>query len=130
MGDSVGGTKFKIMKFEFKEKLNPGTGSTEDVSELSVHNTETDDDVVLVLDKVVDSPNQFGKFDYYLVGKGISDGITPLEFTVAKLKEFVLKPEIGLRYKLLDVNEHEAVIQLPDGKTSVTIPLYPGKKPE
>jgi hypothetical protein len=130
IGDGVRNTKFKIMKFEFKEKLNPGTGSMEDVSELSVHNTETGDDVVLVLDKVVDSPNQFGKFDYYLVGKGISDGITPLEFTVAKLKEFVLKPEISLRYKLLDVNEHEAVIQLPDGKTTVTIPLYPGKKPE
>jgi hypothetical protein len=46
------------------------------------------------------------------------------------LKEFVLKPEISLRYKLLDVSEREAVIQLPDGKTTVTIPLFPGTKPQ
>lgn len=129
IGATVGKTNFKIIKFEFKEQLNPSTGEKEDVSELTVQNIETGDSVVLVLNKVVDSPNQFAKFAYYLVGKDISDGVTPFEFTVAKLREFVLKPDVAARYKLLDVNEHEAVIQLPDGKTTYTVPTYPGKPP-
>jgi hypothetical protein len=129
VGDTVSKTNFKIMKFEFKEKKNESTGEMEDVSELTVHNNETNDDVVLVLDKVVDSPNQFAAFSYYLVGKDISDGVTPFVFSVAKLHEFVLKPEISIKYKLLDVNATEAVIQLPDGK-KYTVPAYPGKKPE
>jgi hypothetical protein len=129
IGEGVAKTKFILKKFEFKEAVNKSTGEKEDVSELTVENTETGDVVVLIINKEVDSPNQFADFAYYLVAKDISDGVTPLVFRVPKLHEFVLKPEITLRYKLLDVNDTEAVIQLPDGK-KYTVPTYPGKKPE
>lgn len=116
LGETVAKTKFKLMKFEFKETENKGTGSTEEVSELTVVNTETEETVVLIYNKIVDSPNQYAAFDYYLVAKDISDGIKPFQFTVQRLHEFVLRPDVASRYKLLDVKAEEAVIQLPNSK--------------
>ena len=130
IGDTVAKTKFKLKKFEFKEVLNPKTEEKEDRSELTVENTETGDNVVLILDTIVDSPNLFAAFEYYLVSKDVSDGVKPFEFTVPRLKEFVLRPEITARYKLLDVTDTEAVIQLPDGTTKYTVLKYPGKPPQ
>ena len=95
------------------------------MSELTLLNTETQDTVVLILHKVVDSPNQFAAFAYYYVAAGISDGLKPFEFSVPRLKEFVLRPEVDKRYKLLDVNATQAVVQGPQGE-KITIPLYPG----
>ena len=126
LGDTVAKPKFNLMKFEFKEAENKGTGSTEEVSELTVVNTETEETVVLIYNKIVDSPNQYAAFDYYLVAKDISDGIKPFQFTVQRLREFVLRPDVASRYKLLDVKAEEAVIQLPDG-TKFTVFKY--KKP-
>ncbi len=119
IGDTVANTDFKLTKFDFKEVLNPSTGVTEDVSELTVVNQKTNESVILVYDKVADSPNQFGRFDYILKKEGISDGKTPFEFTVPKLGEFVLRPEVTKRYKLLDVSAEEAKILTPDGKEYV-----------
>jgi len=120
---------FKIIKFEFKEVENPSTGEKEDVSELTLINQETQDSVVLILNKVVDSPNQFAALAYYLVAQDVSDGNKPFEFKVPRLKEFVLRPETDKRYKLIDVNATEAVIQLPDGQ-KYTVPTYPGGPPK
>jgi hypothetical protein len=113
IGDTISGTKFKVIKFEFKETLNPGTGVNEDVSELTVVNSETSDSVTLVLNKVVDSPNQFAEFDYRWGGKRDEKGQI---FAVPRLKEFVLKPLVEQRYKLLDVNATEAVVETPKGE--------------
>ena len=124
IGETVA-TNFKIKKFDFKEKENPSTGAMDDVSELTLENIETGEAVVLIKDKVVDSPNQFATFAYYFVGAGISDGRKPLEFTVPKLKEFGLRPENTKLYKLLDVNATEAVVQGPQGE-KIKIPAYPG----
>jgi hypothetical protein len=90
---------------------------------------ETQDPVVLILNRVVDSPNQFADFAYYLVAQGVSDGKKPFEFRVARLKDFVLRPETDKRYKLIDVKATEAVIQLPDGQ-KYTVPTYPGGPPK
>ncbi|MEO8353899.1 MAG: Amuc_1099 family pilus-like system protein [Chthoniobacteraceae bacterium] len=119
LGETVANTDFKLTKFEFKEALNEATGVMEDVSELSVVNQKTQESVVLIYDKVADSPNQFAKFGYILKKEGVSDGKTPFEFTVPKLGEFVLRPEVTKRYKLLDVNAGQAKIQTPDGKEYV-----------
>ena len=100
------------------------TGDMEEVSELTVVNTDTEETVVLIYNKVVDSPNQYAALDYYLVAKDISDGIKPFQFTVQRLHEFVLRPDVASRYKLLDVKAEEAVIQLPDGK-KYTVFKYP-----
>ncbi|MEO6569891.1 MAG: Amuc_1099 family pilus-like system protein [Opitutaceae bacterium] len=128
IGDTVA-TNFKITKFEFKEVENRSTGVKDDVSELTLLNMETQDTVVLILNKVVDSPNQFAVFAYHLVAQDVSDGKKPFEFKVPRLKEFVLRPETDKRYKLLDVTATEAVIQLPDGQ-KYTVPTYQAGPPK
>jgi hypothetical protein len=123
IGEMYEGTTFKLKKFEFKEAMNDKTGSMEDVSELTVVNVETNEEVVLVLHKVIDSPNQFGKFEYWW---GVPSNGKPMEFTVPKLKEFVLKPDVNARYKLLDVKEGEALIQTPSGEKYTVPPPHSG----
>lgn len=119
IGDTVRNTKFKIQKFESKEVDNPSTGEKQDVSELTLVNAETEEQVVLILNKVVDSPNQFAEFSYRWNKKqGEADQI----IRVPRLKEFVLQPEVTVKYKLLDVNQENAVIQGPDNQ-KITVPL-------
>ena len=48
LGDTVTGTKLKLTKFDFKTRQNP-KGGDEDVSELTLVNTETKESIVLVL---------------------------------------------------------------------------------
>ena len=107
IGDVIAGTKFKVIKFEFKEVMNPSTQVNSDVSELTVQNAETGDNVVLVMEKIVDSPDSYALFRYLW---------NNTQFEVKKNKEFVLLPETTLRYKLIDIKEGEALIQTPTGQ--------------
>ena len=111
LGEKIlnGKTVFLIQKFEFKERLNDKTGEKYDVSELTLLNTETNLPVVLVRDRVTNSPDFFMKFIYKWPNQ-------PQEFIVKKLGEFGLKPNDKERYKLIDSTENKAVIQTPDGK--------------
>lgn len=109
LGQTVPNTKFKLEKFEYKTVLNPGTGDYTDVSELTLVHSETSVVVVLVLTKVTNSPDVYGLFTYDWPQP-------PLEINVKKLQEFALKPETDKRYKLVDINESQAVIQLPSGE--------------
>ncbi|HEX5176453.1 MAG TPA: Amuc_1099 family pilus-like system protein, partial [Chthoniobacteraceae bacterium] len=114
IGDTVAGTKYKIDHFEQKSQLNPATGAMDDVSELTLVNTETSDPVVLVKEKVTNSPDTRGVFQYRW-------GPTPREFQLQRLQEFALPPNTNEKYKLIDIKETEAVIQLPTGE-KVVIP--------
>jgi hypothetical protein len=114
IGEAVTNTKFKVEKFELKSVSNPSTGEESDVSELTLVNTETQDRVVLVLAKVTDSPDSFALFQYAWPNP-------PLEFRVKKNQEFVLKPTVTEKYKLVDIKETEALIQLPSGE-KYTVP--------
>ncbi len=109
IGEKVSRTNFQLKKFEIKSQLNPKTEEQEDVSELTLYNAETDVTVVLILNRVTDSPDYFMKFVYKWPNP-------PIEFTVKKLGEFVLKPNVTEKYKLVDSSEDKALIQLPDGK--------------
>ena len=120
LGETVARTKFKLLKFEYKTQLNPTTGDLEDVSELTVINTETDQPVILVFNRVSDSPDFFMKFVYKWPNP-------PIEFTVKKRGEFALKPNVSEKYKLVDSGEEKALIQLPDG-TEATILRDPRDK--
>lgn len=101
LGDEIAGTKFKILKFERKNVMNESTGMERDVSELTIQNTETNEEVVLIYNAVVDSPDSFALFAFLWDNS---------EFFVQKDKEFALKPEPKIRYRLLDVNDQQAVI--------------------
>ena len=48
MGEIVLGTKFKLMKFEFKSRTNP-QGKETDVSEITLEHVDTKEEIVLVL---------------------------------------------------------------------------------
>lgn len=117
LGALVPGTKYRVEKFDYKGVVNPATGAETDVSELTLVNTETNEPVVLVLEKVADSPESFAHFVYNWPQP-------PQEFRVAKFKEFTLKPNVAEKYKLIDIKEAEALIALPSGE-KYTVPRQP-----
>jgi len=115
MTEPVVNTKFKLDKFEYKTKPNPSTGESEDVSELTIINVETKEPVILVLNRVTDSPDYFMDFLY--------EWTTPHSiFRVKKLQEFVLKPNVTEKYKLVDSKDGRGLIQAPDGKQIEILP--------
>jgi hypothetical protein len=127
IGATVSGTPWKLKSFQFKEIDSPGTGDKKDASELTLVNTETSEEVVLPIYTIVDSPTQNGDFEYRWNKKPAEKGAP---FTIPRLKEFTLPPDVGVKYKLLDGNQEKAVIQLPDGqKYEVPRLVAPTKAP-
>ncbi len=115
IGDAIVGTKFKVQMFERKTRLNQTTGVEQDISELTLLNVETDAPIQLVLNEEKNFPDSYAVFSYRWPSP-------PTAIRVQKLKEFVLKPEVGVRFNLLDVNANGALIQVPSGST-YTVPL-------
>ena len=101
IGDSIRGTKFKIVKFVEKHETNR-YGTKVDVSELILENRETQEQLSLVKEKIMISPESVANF-VYLWGQG-------REFAVKKDQEFSLKPDEQIKYKLIDVQPGKAVI--------------------
>jgi hypothetical protein len=101
IGDPIRGTKFKLVKFTEKYETNR-YGTKIDVSELVLENHETGEQLSLVKEKIMISPESVAKF-VYSWGPG-------REFTVKKDQEFSLKPEEQISYRLLDVQPAKAVI--------------------
>lgn len=125
LGEEIQGTKFKVTKFENKEKTNPNTGGTDDVSELTLTNTETNDTVLLLNGQITNSPTQRGEFEYFW---GKKPGESGQVFVAVKGQVFALRPKIDPKdlYKLLDVNDAGGLIQRPDGE-KYQVPPVPKK---
>lgn len=119
LGDTVAKSPYKLEKFEFKEVLNPNTGEKTDVSELTMHNIEENSNTILVLGKVANSPNSWGQFDFLWNGK---------PFQVKKGEFFELEAEKGVRYKLIDINDSQAVIDRPDTQFKFIVTRDPRKR--
>lgn len=101
IGDSIRGTKFKIVKFTEKHEPNK-YGTSIDVSELTLENKETHEQLALVKEKIMISPESVANFVYTWGERR--------EFAVKKDQEFSLKPEEQIKYKLMDVQPGKAVI--------------------
>ena len=101
LGDSIRGTKFKLVKFTEKYEANK-YGTKIDVSELTLENQETREQVNLVKERIMISPESVANFVYAWGGRR--------EFAVKKDQEFSLKPEEQIKYKLVDVQSAKAVI--------------------
>lgn len=114
IGEKVSRTNFRIEKFQYKTAVNPSTGVEADASELTLVNVETGETTILVLERVIDSPDSFALFTYTWPNP-------PQDIRVKKLGEFVLRPNINARYKLIDINDAGAQIQLPSGE-KFTVP--------
>ena len=101
IGDSIRGTKFKIVKFTEKYETNK-YGTRVDVSELTLENDETHEPVTLVKEKIMVSPESVAHFVYEWGERK--------EFAVKKGHEFSLKPEEQIKYKVVDVLPRRAVV--------------------
>jgi len=101
VGDTIPGTRFKIVKFTEKY-LADKYGTNADVSELLLEHVETKEHLTLVKEKVAISPESVATFAY-LWGER-------REFEVRKDQEFSLKPQEEIKYKLIDVQPTKAVI--------------------
>jgi hypothetical protein len=101
IGDAIRGTKFKIVKFTEKYDTNQ-YGTKIDVSELTVENRETGEQLTLVKEKVMISPEAVANFVYEWGERK--------EFAVKKNEEFSLKPMDQIKYKLINVLPDRAVI--------------------
>ena len=108
LGQLVPNTKYKLEKFEYKVVENPATGAETDVSELTLRNTGSNEAVVLVKEKVTNSPDDYGIFSYRWPQP-------PQDIRINRLQEFALRPNVNEKYKLVDIKETEAVIALPTG---------------
>jgi len=101
MGDVIAGTKYKVVKFEHKTEFLPATQVDKDVSELTVEHIENGLQVPLVVGREINSPDLYALFAFLW---------DHTEFTVKKDAKFFLKPEKDVEYKLIDIQENEAVI--------------------
>ena len=102
LGDTIAGTRFRLVDFVEKSATNPATGGQDDVSELTLENQETADRLVLVKEKIMISPESVAHFVYTWAQRR--------EFSVKKDQEFSLPPQQEIRYKLVDVQPDKAVI--------------------
>jgi hypothetical protein len=102
IGDQIAGTNFKLFKFEPKKVTDNRTGGEKDVSELTLKNTESNELLVLPLNTVINSPDSYAVFKY---------GYDNSTLKIRKNQQFVLKPESGVEYKLIDISENEAVLK-------------------
>jgi len=101
VGDMVKGTRFKIAKCH--EKYLPNKyGTNVDVSELTLEQVETHQQLTLVKEKVAMSPEAVATFVYTWGGRQ--------EFQVRKDQEFSLKPQEQIKYKLVEIEPAKAVI--------------------
>jgi hypothetical protein len=101
IGETIAGTRFKIVKFTPKSTTNQ-YGTTLDVSELMLQHEETKEQLTLVKEKVAISPESVVVFVYSWGGLR--------EFEVRKDQQFSLKPMDDIKYKLIDVQPSKAVI--------------------
>lgn len=111
IGEMVEGTPYKLIKHE--AKTESVSGLDKDVSELTVENQETGEQIVLIYDKVIDSPTQFARMSYLWDGS---------ELKVKKLDSFSLEPEANVSYKLIDISDTQAVIENAQTQERITVP--------
>jgi hypothetical protein len=108
VSDPIKGTRFKVVKF--LEKYEPNKyGTNVDVSELTLEQLETKQQLTLVKEKVAMSPDSIATFVYTWGGRQ--------EFQVRKDQEFSLKPQAQIKYKLVDVEPTKAAIVNPQNQS-------------
>lgn len=101
LGGSIRDTKFRVVKFTEKYHANK-YGTKMDVSELVVENQETHEQLTLVKERIMASPESVANFVYLWGGRQ--------EFTARKEQQFSLKPDERIKYKLIDVQPAKALI--------------------
>lgn len=111
IGEMVEGTPYKLLSYEAKTEAL--SGLDKDVSELTIENQETGEKIVLIYDKIIDSPTQYARLSYLWDGS---------ELKVKKLDTFQLEPEPTVKYKLIDISDSQAVIENAQTQERLDVP--------
>jgi hypothetical protein len=115
VGDQIAGTELQIISARPKSAA-AAQGLQVDLSELTVRDRSTGDEIILINEKEVDSPYSYVLFDYPITGA---------EVRVEKGRTFELPPN-GEAYKLIDVDSGGAVISPVDSEdVRLTVPPLP-----
>ena len=101
LGDPIKGTRFTVAKFVERYQVNK-YGTNVDVSELTLEQEETHQQLGLIKERVTISPESVATFIYSWRGRQ--------EIRVRKNQEFSLKPQEDIKYRLVDVGPAKAVI--------------------
>lgn len=116
LGELVEGAPYKLVRYEAKEGPND-KGLVQNLSELTLENIETGELITLSFDKEINDPTSFATFRNLLF-PGDAD------FTLKKGDEFSVKPETGVKLKLIDVSADNAQIQdIANGQVYRVLPL-------
>ncbi len=118
LGDTVAGTRFKITKFTPNYTKNQ-YGTTIDISELTLEQADTGQQLTLVKEKVAMSPESVVTFVYSWPASQPAQDIE-----VRKDQQFSLKPEERVKYKLVDAQPTKALIvntRTPDERIEIGI---------
>ena len=102
VGEMVAGTKYKLTAYTEKYETDK-YGTNVDVSELTLEQIDTHDQVTLVKEKRATSPESVANFLYTWNG-------AERAFAVKKDQEFTIAPLEEVKYKLLDVQPEKATI--------------------
>lgn len=102
IGEIVAGTKYKLAGYTEKYDTDQ-YGTTIDASELTLEQVDTHEQIILVKEKRATSPESVANFLYTWAG-------LEQAFAVKKDQEFSLKPQLEIRYKLLNVQPDKATI--------------------
>ena len=119
IGELVAGTKYKLIAYSEKFEADK-YGTNMDVSELTLEQVDTHDQVTLVKEKRATSPDSVANFLY-------TWNAAARAFAVKKDEEFSLKPIEEIKYKLLEVQPEKAIIintQKPNEKIEI-VPVKP-----
>jgi hypothetical protein len=114
VGDKVKGTIFKIVKFVPKSKMIDGINK--DVSEVTLVNTETNEQIVLPKQEEVDSPTTYAVLFYQWSGE---------RFAVKRNQEFTLKPDTTVKYKVTDLSDTDVTVIKEDENKVLHIKMMP-----
>ncbi len=120
LGEMVAGTKYQLTGYTEKYETDK-YGTSVDVSELTLEQVDTHEQVTLVKEKRATSPESVANFLYTWNG-------AEQTFSVKKDQEFFLKPQGDVIYKLLDVQPGKALIvktSKPDEKIEIGPPVQP-----
>jgi hypothetical protein len=101
VGDSVKGTKFRLITSRDKYEVNH-LGTRIDTSELVLENEETREEITLVKEKAMISPRIIGRFRYSWSKEA--------EFSAGKDEQFSLEPEEQTTYRVIDLQAAKATI--------------------
>ena len=112
LGGTVALGKFHFKLAKFEPKFDTSQGFKKDVSELTLTNVETGQQVVLPKGEDVDSPTTYAVLNYIWNGPGARP-----EFAVQRDQEFTLAPENNVKYKVLELSDTDVkVIKTDENK--------------